>query len=84
MTVIVPRDIYTVHPDGSSILNLTNNGSAGLLSGSAAWSPDQSRVAFSSSRDGNWEILVMFPDGSGAVNLTHDPGSDSSPFWKPR
>lgn len=84
VSVIAPRDIYTVQPDGSASLNLTNNTSAGLLSGSAAWSPDGSRIAFTSSRDGNVEIYVMRADGSGAVNLTHNVGTDWSPVWKPR
>ena len=84
VNVIVPQDIYTVHTDGSAIANLTNNTSAGTLSGSAAWSPDGSRIAFASYRDGNAEIRVMYSDGSGTVNLTHTQGNDWSPAWKPR
>ena len=32
------------------------------------------QIAFMSLRDGNWEIYVMNADGSGARNLTTDPG----------
>lgn len=84
VTVIAPRDIYAVHADGSGILNLTHNATAGHLTGGAAWSPDGSRIVFSSNRDGDLEIYVMYADGSGVVNITHAPGGDWSPVWKPR
>ena len=48
-----------------------------------AWSPDGSRIAWSSERDGNREIYVMDADGSNPTNLTGDPGYDSSPAWSP-
>jgi len=46
-----------------------------------AWSPDGSRIAFASKRDGNWEIYVMNADGSDQTRLTHDPGMDWGPGW---
>jgi hypothetical protein len=49
-----------------------------------SWSPDGSRIAFQSERDGNNEIYVMNADGSLPVNLTHNPGSDERPRWSPR
>lgn len=48
-----------------------------------AWSPDGSKIAFTSHRDGNNEIYVMAPDGSNPVNLTRNPGDDSYPAWSP-
>src|SRR5947207_9164140 len=41
------------------------------------------RIAFSTNRDGNNEVYVMNADGSGAVDLTNDPASDTSPSWSP-
>ena len=32
-------------------------------------------------RDGNWEVYVMNPDGSGKRNLTRNPGNDGPQGW---
>lgn len=41
------------------------------------------RIAFASNRDGNFEIYVMNPDGSGQLRLTNDPAEDVQPAWSP-
>jgi Tol biopolymer transport system component len=51
--------------------------------GSPAWSPDGSRIAFYSDRDGNAEIYVMSADGSGVVRLTNTPADEGYPSWSP-
>ena len=48
-----------------------------------SWSPDGSRIAFSSDRDANTEIYMMNTDGSGIVRLTDHPASDMEPAWSP-
>ena len=45
------------------------------------WSPDGTRIAFRSQRDGNDEIYVMNSDGTCQVNLTNNPADDWSPAW---
>jgi len=47
------------------------------------WSPDGTRIAFRSQRDGNDEIYVMNADGTCQINLTNDPADDWSPAWSP-
>ncbi|MBK9008430.1 MAG: PD40 domain-containing protein [Anaerolineae bacterium] len=47
------------------------------------WSPDGSRLAFVSDREGNEEIYLISPDGSNLVNLTNNAGSDFNPVWSP-
>jgi TolB protein len=48
-----------------------------------AFSPDGSRIAFVSSRDGNAELYVMNADGTGATRLTTDPQADGRPAFTP-
>ena len=48
-----------------------------------SWSPDGRKILFVSERDGNFEVYVMNPDGSGRRNLTRHPGHDSAPSWSP-
>jgi Tol biopolymer transport system component len=50
---------------------------------SPAWSPDGTRLAFVSYRDGNPEIYLLDLRSSQLRNLTNYPGSDSSPVWSP-
>jgi Tol biopolymer transport system component len=41
------------------------------------------RIAFSSDRDGNFEIYTIEPDGENLTRLTTDPADDSNPAWSP-
>jgi TolB protein len=49
----------------------------------AAFSPDGTRMAFVSNRDGNNEIYIMNIDGSGLRRLTNHPAADAVPTWSP-
>ena len=49
----------------------------------SAWSPDGTRIAFTTNRDGNSELYVMNRDGSGLLRLTNHPAADSTPTWSP-
>jgi Tol biopolymer transport system component len=46
------------------------------------WSPDGTRIAFVSNRDGDSEIYVMNADGSGLVKLTDNSAYDGQPDWR--
>lgn len=48
-----------------------------------AASPDGSRMAFASSRDGVFQVYVAAADGSRVQRLTHHDGSDTRPSWHP-
>jgi len=64
----------------STLLRLTNNNA---LDESPAWSPDGSRIAFGSNRDGKGEIYVMNADGSNVKRLTNNLSDDYGPKWSP-
>src|SRR5258705_13537728 len=67
-----------MNADGSGVTRLTDTPAA---DGDPAWSPDGTRLAFTSTRDGNSEIYVMNADGSGVTRLTSDPNRDGQPAW---
>ncbi|MET1012643.1 MAG: hypothetical protein ABWY83_09725 [Actinomycetota bacterium] len=87
--------IETADPDGSDIVRLTD----GVNDSWASWSPDGTKILFSSTRyDSSIEqcmpgfphehgcptdIYVMDTDGSNAVRLTDDPASEYQPVWSP-
>src|SRR6266567_5840983 len=48
-----------------------------------AFSPDGSRIAFVSQRDGNAEIYVMNADGTGTTRIYNDPQPDGRPSFVP-
>ena len=48
-----------------------------------AFSPDGSRLAFMTNRDGNMEIYTVGRDGSNLRRVTNNPGNDSTPTWSP-
>src|SRR5213076_2470241 len=48
-----------------------------------AFSPDGSRIAFVTQRDGNAEIYVMNADGTGVTRVTNDPQIDGRPAFMP-
>jgi WD40-like Beta Propeller Repeat len=73
-------EIYTMNPDGTGQTNITNN----LASDAApAWSPDGTKIAFTSARDGNGEIYTMNADGTGQTKITNNPAHDQAPAWSP-
>ena len=57
---------------------LTNNT---VADSNPAWSPDGTRLAFASTRNGNSEIYVMNADGSNVLRLTNNAVADYQPTW---
>jgi len=60
---------------------IREQGSAYIFGTPGSSAPPPEKIAFSSNRDGNDEIYVMNPDGSGQARLTNDAGSDLHPSF---
>src|SRR5689334_16678526 len=55
----------------------------GAVTVHAAFPGTNGKIAFDTDRDGNSEIYVMNPDGSGPTNLTNNTAFDGWPAWSP-
>ena len=71
--------LWKVAPNGGGAAPITSSESDTAPS----WSPDGSRLAFMSARDGNWEIYTMNADGSQPARLTSNGSNDGLPTWSP-
>jgi len=48
-----------------------------------AKAPDTAKIVLGATPNGDWDILLMNPDGTEPVNLTNHPAVDHSPAWSP-
>ncbi|MGB8983761.1 MAG: hypothetical protein WCC12_17965, partial [Anaerolineales bacterium] len=70
--------LYTINYDGSSKKSLTTG-----TSSIPSWSPNGDKIAFSSNRDGDWEIYVINADGMNETQITRNRVADDYPAWSP-
>jgi dipeptidyl aminopeptidase/acylaminoacyl peptidase len=78
-------EIYTMNADGTGQTRLTFN--AGPVQTARdvepSWSPDGSKIVFSSNRNYNFELYTINPDGTGETRLTNGTSDKSAPAWSP-
>lgn len=73
-------DIYLQRVEGTSVVQLTNDPAADAQ---PAFSPDGKRIAFASSRAGNWDIYVMDTEGRNVQQVTCSPAPEMHPSFSP-
>ncbi len=71
-------EIHSVAADGKDLRNLTRHPAGDL---DPVWSPDGTRIAFVSNREGSAEVYLMDTDGGAVTRLTD--GGGSQPTWSP-
>lgn len=79
----VAGEIYVMNADGTHVRRITHNTAA---ESDLVWSPTGGRIAFvrEPAGGGDREIYSIKTDGSGLVNLTHDPSNDDlQPDYSP-
>jgi len=74
------HDLQLQNVDGSAAVSL---GAPNSWNSGWSWSPDGKTLAFTSDRDGNWEIYTLsFPAGT-VTRLTNNGAQDAWPSWTP-
>jgi Tol biopolymer transport system component len=73
--------IYQVRAPGPLALVPVLTDSANNIQ--AVLSPDRTRVAFSSNRNGNFDIYLVDPNGQRLRRLTSSPSNEGEPTWTP-
>lgn len=74
-------EIYTIIPEGTGLTRLTDNNS---WDGNPQFSPDGSKILFTSDRDGGEvELYVMNSDGTNQVRITNNDVKEEFIRWSP-
>jgi Tol biopolymer transport system component len=73
-------EVFSINPDGTGETVLTDHPAR---DGDPSFSPDGTKIAFESFRDGSSEVYVMNADGTGVTRLTFAPGEDRGTSWSP-
>jgi TolB protein len=75
--------ICSAKTDGSDVKILASDSTGASEVYAPALSPDGTKIAFVSNRDGHTWIYVMNSDGSDQKTLIADSGHDGEPAWSP-
>jgi hypothetical protein len=80
----VNSDIATINADGSGMVNLTPDPLPGVIFDfDPAWSPDGTRIAYSSNASGTRRLWIMGADGSNKRQVLPQsfPSTERQPVW---
>jgi Tol biopolymer transport system component len=70
-------DLYVMAADGSGVRKLADDAEW------PAWAPSRHELAFSSDRDGDYDVYAIADAGTSSVRMTTDPHDDRRPVWSP-
>ncbi|MEO1584444.1 MAG: DPP IV N-terminal domain-containing protein [Planctomycetota bacterium] len=73
-------DIYRKHVQSRVVTQITTDPGHDVM---PTISPDGSRIAYASNRQGNWNIFVSSADGGQARPITDDSAHELHPSWSP-
>ena len=78
-------ELYLLELNKNNLIRLTttNSVSTSVLNSEPVWSPDGSKIAFTSWRDGHAEIYIINSDGTNETRLTNSARDSLSPTWSP-
>lgn len=79
-TSVVLRDQLIIKAETGEVRTLTTGLSKDNF---PSWSPAGDRIAFTSDRDGDYEIYSVRPDGTDLKRLTWAPGNEAHCSWSP-
>jgi len=85
-TLTESSDVWVMDADGTGAVNLTPDPKPAIFYDRApAWSPDGSRIAFSSNRSGTTRLWVMGADGGNPAQVVPPEvlASERTPAWSP-
>src|SRR6185436_5258644 len=74
-----PEQLWLGGRDGTGLRQFTRLDSPGIRN--PAWSPDDRRIAFDATVQGNGDIYVMAVEGGEPKRLTGEPSNDVRPAW---
>ncbi|MGH7647894.1 MAG: TolB family protein [Gemmatimonadaceae bacterium] len=71
-------EVFVAESGGHAVRNLTNSPAFDRW---PAWSPDGTRLAFASNRNGPYQIFVMRADGTHIQLVAQTTGRGTTPKW---
>lgn len=73
-------EVWTMAADGTDPIRLTDDE---WSDDDTSYSPDGTKILFSSNRDGDSDIYVMDADGTDVEQIVDEPATDAEPTWSP-
>jgi Tol biopolymer transport system component len=77
-------NFFTIHPDGSSVAQVTHFDDKTVISHKVGFSPDGTSITFAKGPSSpESDVFTIAVDGSNLRQVTDAPGPDTSPDWTP-
>ncbi|MCW5873117.1 MAG: serine/threonine-protein kinase [Anaerolineales bacterium] len=75
-------NLFILTVDSGQVVALTAD-PASVFNSDAAWSPLGDKIAFASDINGNYDIFMISPDGTGREAISTNPNNENMPAWSP-